>query len=172
MAKFETVIKNRKSIRAFKEKEIAKEKINKILALTTLAPSAGNLQSYKIFIVKNKEKIKKISQKAYGMSHFTNLPPLIFVFCANPEESASRYGERGKTLYALQDATIACAYTQLIAVALGLASCWVGAFDEKEIKKILNTDLLPIAILPIGYPAENPPYHSRKSIKEISQEIT
>ncbi len=169
---FETVIKNRKSIRAFEEKPVDDDKINKILTLVNLAPSAGNLQAYKIFVIKNKDKIKLISKTTPGLVHFANLPAVIFVFCAVPTESAIKYGQRGRNLYCLQDATIACAYAQLAAAALGLGSCWVGAFDEEEIKKILQTDLLPVVILPIGYPAENPPRHSRKSLDQLSQEIT
>ena len=168
----ETVIKKRKSIRAFKQTLIEEKKIDKILELTNLSPSAGNLQAYKIFIIKDKEKIKQISQIAYGMNRFTNLPPLIFVFCANPDESASKYGQRGRNLYCLQDATIACSYTQLIITSLGLASCWVGAFDERKLQEFLKTDLLPVAILPVGYPAENPPRHPRKSLDELYQELT
>lgn len=168
---FKTVIKKRKSIRAFKEIPIEEEKIKKILELINLAPSAGNLQAYKIFVIKDKKKIEELTKIAYGMSHFTNLPPLVFIFCANQKESAQRYGLRGENLYAIQDATIVCTYTQLIVTYLGLGSCWVGAFDEKEIKKFLKTDLLPVAILPIGYPAENPPRRERKKLEEIFEEF-
>lgn len=168
----ETVTKSRRSIRAFKNTLVEEEKIKKIFSLVNLAPSAGNLQAYKIFVVKNKEKIKKIVQTTFGLRHFENLSSLILVFCANPKESDKRYGKRGEKLYSFQDATIACAYTQLIITSLGLASCWVGGFDDKEIKKILNTELLPIAILPVGYPAENPSSQSRKSLVEIVEEIS
>ncbi|MCX7881524.1 MAG: nitroreductase family protein [Patescibacteria group bacterium] len=163
----EEVIKKRCSIRNFLEKEVKEEKIQKILELINLAPSAGNLQAYKIFIIKDKEKIEKLSQIAYGMSQFQTLPPLIFVFCANTIESSQRYGARGKNLYAIQDTTIACAYAQLIIASLGLGSCWVGAFNEKTLKKFLKTDLLPIAVLPIGYPAENPSRKERKKLEEL-----
>lgn len=168
----ETIIKKRRSIRAFKDTLVEEEKIKKILFLINLAPSAGNLQAYKIFVVKNKEKIKKIARTTVGLRHFENLPPLLFIFCANPKESGGRYGKRGETLYSLQDATIACAYAQLIITSLGLGSCWVGAFEEEKIKEIINTNLLPVAILPVGYPAENPFPHPRKSLTEIVQEIS
>ena len=82
--------------------------------MVNLAPSAGNLQAYKIFVVRDKKIINEIAKNTVGLSHFENLPPLLFVFCANQKESESRYGKRGFLLYALQDATIACAYAQLI----------------------------------------------------------
>ncbi|MBU1499309.1 nitroreductase family protein [Patescibacteria group bacterium] len=169
---FEDVVKNRKSVRKFQEKPIEKEKIKKILELVNLAPSAGNLQAYKIFVVKDKKKIKLIGANVGGIQrNFDNLSPIIFIFCANPDESALRYEDRGKKLYAVQDATIACSYAQLIAVSLGLGSCWVGSFDEKIIQEILQTDLLPIAILPLGYPAETPPCRPRKSLNQLSKII-
>lgn len=169
---FEEVIKKRRSVRSFKPIPVEEEKIKKILALVNLAPSAGNLQAYKIFVVKNKKIIEKIAKVSIGMSHFKNLPPLILIFCANPKESAGRYGKRGEKLYSIQDATIACSYAQLIITSLGLSSCWVGAFEEKEIQKILKTDLLPVAILPVGYPNENPSFRLRKSLEELVKELT
>jgi nitroreductase len=82
-------------------------------------------------------------------------------------------GERGKKLYSLQDATIAAAYSQLAATALGLGSVWVGAFDEKEVLKVLGNpeQLLPIAIIPIGYCNEKPKPRIRKNLEEIFKEL-
>jgi nitroreductase len=71
--------------------------------------------------------------------------------CANYIRSMSRYGERG-ILYAIQDATIACTYMMLAAHAGGLQSCWVGAFDEEEVKEVLDLPghLRPVAMLAVG----------------------
>lgn len=169
---FEEVVENRKSIRKFQEKPVEKEKIEKILELVNLAPSAGNLQAYKIFIIKDKEKIKLIKTNVGGIQRsFENLSPVVFIFCANLDESAIKYSDRGRNLYAIQDATIACSYTQLIVTSLGLGSCWVGSFNEKEIQKILQTELYPVAILPIGYQAEIPARRPRKSIDKLSKII-
>ncbi|NTU72691.1 nitroreductase [Candidatus Roizmanbacteria bacterium] len=167
---FETVVKNRKSIRKFQSKLIEPEKIDKILELVNLAPSAGNLQSYKIFVVEDKQKIGSIKANVGGIQkNFSDLSPLIMIFCANKEESAARYKTRGIRLYAIQDATIACSYAQLIATSLGLGSCWVGSFKEKAIMKILQTDLLPAAILVLGYPDEAPPRRPRKLVEQLAE---
>jgi nitroreductase len=82
----------------------------------------------------------------------------VLVFCAAPDRAA-KYGERGRTLYALQDATIAVVHAQLTATALGLATCWVGAFDEAAVVQSLQlpSGLRPVVLLPVGYPAEAPP---------------
>lgn len=167
---FREVVKKRKSIRVFEKREIEEEKIREILEVVNLTPSAGNLQAYKVFVVKNHKKKEEL-MRATGYQEFVSQAPVVLVFCANKEESALRYGQRGRKLYSLQDATIACSYAQLAATNLNLASCWVGAFNEEEVQKILNTHLLPIAILPLGYPAKNPPRHLRKSLSEISEII-
>jgi nitroreductase len=161
----EEVIKNRRSIRTYKPKKVEEEKIKKLLSLINLAPSAHNLQSYKIFVIKNQEKIKQIADVTPGLGYFSSLPPLLLIFCALKRNSPS------EEFYAIQDATIACSYAQLVACDLGLGSCWVGAFEGKEIKKILKTDLTPVAILPVGYPAENPQPKPRKKIEEIAEVI-
>lgn len=71
------------------------------------------------------------------------------------------------TKFSLQDATLAAAYSQLAANALGLSSIWIGMFDENEVQKILNTDLVPSSILCVGYPAKKRPPKSRRNLKEL-----
>ena len=133
------VIKKRHSVREYQKKEVAPELIEKIIELAKSAPSAGGLQAYEVFITK--EKITKIDA------------PVYLVICAWPDKSGTKYGERGQSLYSIQDATIFGTYIQLIAVDMGLATVWIGAFNEERIKKILKISdyLRPIAIIPIGY---------------------
>lgn len=163
---FSQVLKIRRSVRIYEEQPIESKKLEKVLEAAQAAPSAGNLQAYKIFVVQTLEKKTALAEAALGQ-RFIAQAPVVLVFCAYPQESARKYGKRGKSLYALQDATIACAYAQLKATDLGLGSCWVGAFDEKEVREILKAgkDLQPIAILPLGYPAETPYPTPRKSLK-------
>ncbi|MEM5831550.1 MAG: nitroreductase family protein [Candidatus Aenigmatarchaeota archaeon] len=168
---FEAVVKNRHSIRAFLQKEIEEEKLKKILELANLAPSAGNLQAYEIFVVKDKVKKEKLAFAAYSQD-FIKEAPIVLVFCANPSRSEIKYGERGRDLYCIQDATIACTFAMLAATSLGLGCCWVGAFDEEMVKSILKVkNLKPIAILPIGYPAEKPYITKRRDLNDIVHKI-
>ncbi len=167
--KFEEAVKSRRSVRAYESKDVEEEKLRKILELTNLAPSAGNLQSYKVFVVKNEEKRVELARAAFGQDFLTQAP-VVLVFCADPEKSASRYGERGRELYSLQDATIACTFAMLAATALGLGSCWVGAFDEEDVKRVLGIEesgLRPIALLPVGYPGEKPYPTPRRKLEEM-----
>lgn len=168
---FFKVLKKRRSVRAFRAKEIEREKIEALLNAVNSAPSAGNLQAYKIFVVKNNETKKKLARAAFGQT-FIAEAPVVFVFSAVPGESSWKYGERG-LLYSIQDATIAASYSQLAATALGLASVWIGAFNEEEVKKALEIkkDIKPIALIPLGYTEKKPERTPRKKLDETIEEI-
>jgi len=148
----EEVFKKRHSVRAFEDREIEEEKINSLLAVLEHVPSAGNLRAFQVRVIKDDATKQKLAEAALGQS-FVSEAPLCLVFCADANKSSSRYGKRGAELYSLQDATIACTYVMLKAVELGLASCWVGAFYDDEVMRILALEkgLRPVAILPIGY---------------------
>lgn len=163
---FTKTVNNRHSVRSFLDKEIEPEKIEKILNLVNLCPTAGNLQSYRIYLVK-KQEIKDEIAKASLNQAFISEAPIVLVFCADQKSGKRGYGERGKNLYSIQDATIAAAYAQLAATDQGLSSVWVGAFEPEKIKSILKTEILPIAIIPLGYPASNKFKRERKSLKDL-----
>ena len=169
---FFDVVKKRHSVRAYSDKPVEKDKIQKILEAVNQAPSSGNLQAYEIFVIKDEGKKKALAQATFSQN-FVAEAPIVLVFCANPERSKNRYGKRGGGLYNIQDATIAASYSQLAATALGLSSVWVGAFDDSEVLKVLGSpkDLLPVAIVPMGYSGEEPEPRSRKSLKDLVHEI-
>lgn len=168
---FYLVLKKRSSIRKYEQKEIEKEKLEKILSAALLAPSAGNLQSYKIYVVKSPALKKEISEACYGQD-FINEAPVVLIFCADRERAYSKYEERGYDLYATQDATIAAAYAQLAAAAENLGSVWIGAFDPLEVSRLLSlpSHFVPVVILPIGYPAEGPSPRERRPLSEMVEE--
>lgn len=165
---FEQVVKKRRSVRRFQERKVPGSIVKKILKLSNLAPSAGNLQARKVVLVKDKKVKEKIAQVCLDQN-FISKASLVFVVCADLEQSASKYGKRGKELYALQDATLFASYLQLAAVEFGLDSCWVGAFDEQRLKEILKLQegLRPIAVLPAGYRVEKSYPSSRKNLNQI-----
>ncbi len=168
---FFELVEKRHSIRSFQQKQVEVEKLQRILHAASRSPSAGNMQAYKIVVVRSPEKKGKIAEAALGQT-FIAEAPLALVFIADKGRSAGRYRERGKKLYALQDATIACAYAQLAAQELGLASVWVGAFEEKAVARAINAQgqMQPVAILPIGYAAEKPYATERRQASEIASE--
>jgi len=166
---FKTVINNRKAVRRFiPNKRISDQDIQTILKTVNLAPSAGNMQSFRIFVVKSKKSIGKIFETVNRKSSdFIPNAVAIFVFCADPEKSATRFGDRAHSLFAIQDATIAATYAILTATDLGYATCWVGSFQEELMKDAVDTNLTPVAAIVLGYPAESPTHPPRKEIHDI-----
>lgn len=167
---FLEVLKKRKSTRKFLDKDVSEALVNEIIELANSSPSAGNIQARSVIVVKDQNTIEKIRSFAHGLIRFEGKIPLILVILARTLESAERYAERGKNLYALQDATIFTAYLQLITTAKGLSTCWVGSFNENEIKTTLQLPkgFEPVAMLPLGYASEQQPKpQDRKSLSEL-----
>lgn len=146
------VFEKRHSTRSFQSKQIEEKKLKEILEAAESAPSAGNLKARKIVKVEDADLKQKLAEASFNQN-FISEAPIVLVFFARPLVSAEKYGERGRTLYAVQDATIAASFAWIQAVMLGIDACWVGAFDEEKVKEILNAkqDERPIAILPLGY---------------------
>lgn len=161
-------IKGRRSIRAFQETDISQETVEKLIEAARWAPSAGNIQPWEFIIVRNPKTKRSLAEAALGQS-FIEEAPVVIVVCADEERSARGYGTRGRTLYCIQDTAAAIQNIHLAAYALGLGTCWVGAFREDEARKILEIPegIRPVAIIPVGYPAESPLPRSRRSLKQI-----
>jgi nitroreductase len=169
MSSIMDVIKGRRSIRRFKRGEkVSEEDLKKILEAATYAPSAGNRQPWEFIIVENEDTKNKLAEAAYNQTWITEAP-IIIVVCANEERSASRYGERGRTLYCIQDTAAAIQNMLLMAHSLGYGTCWVGAFNENEVRRILNIPISvrPVAIIPIGKPDEKPTMPPRIPIQKL-----
>lgn len=165
---FETV-HHRHSIRKYHpDMPVEREKLHAILATACAAPSAGDLQAYRIVVATDQPTRAALGEAAGGQT-FIAEAPVCLVFCCDRERSAQEFGERGQSLYALQDATIAAAYAQLAVVAAGMGSTWVGYFDAAAVRNALALDegLEPVAMLSLGYPAELPEPTRRRRLDEI-----
>ncbi len=161
-------IKNRRSVRKFKPDSIPDEVIQRILEAAQLAPSAGNLQARAFIIIKDSKVKRKLCKSALNQT-FIEEAPVNIVVCADEAQSSAKYGSRGKVLYSIIDATAAAENLLLAVHALGLGSCWIGAFEEENVKKILNLPegIKPIGIFPIGYPAEKPLPRDRLPLEAV-----
>ncbi len=157
-------IMQRRSVRAFTEKDVPKDVVEKIVELASWAPSAGNLQSRDFIIVRERKMRNALAVAALGQD-FVAEAPVVIAVVANMKRVAP-YGSRGRELYAIQDSAASIQNILLAAHAKGLASVWVGAFNEKEASRILGLPphARPVALIPIGYPAEHPspPRHLKK----------
>jgi FMN reductase [NAD(P)H] len=164
------VMATRRSTRNFDTSNVIEQwKIDKILAAADTAPTAGNFQGFKVIYIKNKE-IKKRLVEAANNQPYVNAP-LVLVFCIDPSRVKMNFPPEILTKFSLQDATLAAAYSQLAASALGLSSIWIGMLDEKKVKEIIESDLKPSSILCIGYPQQKRPPKSRRKLKELIQVI-
>ena len=161
-------IKNRRSIRKFKDEVPDDELIEKIVEAGIWAPSAGDLQSWDAVIVKDEQKKVQIAVAAY-VQEFVAKAPVLIVMCANTASAGARYGERGRELYCIQDASCAALNMMLRAYDLGLGSAWVGAFKEEDIAAELDlpAHVRPVALIPIGYPDEDAEAPERRTIEEV-----
>ncbi len=159
------VMGRRRSTRKFDSKKIEEWKVEKILAAADTAPTAGNFQGFEIFYVKN-DKMKEQLVDASNRQAYVNAP-LVLVYCKNPSRINLKFPENIIQKFAVQDATLAAAYSQLAATALGLSSIWIGMIDEKQVAKIIGTDLVPSSILCIGYPAKQRLPKPRRNLSEL-----
>lgn len=165
---FETV-RYRHSVRRYQpDRPVEAEKLHAILEMACAAPSAGDLQAYRIIVVDKQDQREALGKIADHQA-FIAQAPICLVFCSDTARSEQQFGERGKTLFALQDASIAAAYAQLAIVAAGMASTWVGKFSEADLRALLKleTGLVPVALLSLGYPAELPAPTPRRRLDEM-----
>lgn len=161
------IIKSRRSIRDFTDREIPGEMIEALIEAVRWAPSAGNLQSRKFYFVLNRETKMELARAAFNQ-HFIAVAPLVAVACLD-RRIAARYGDRGVNLYSIQDVAASVENMLLTAHELGLGSVWVGAFNEYDVAEILELpdNLRPVAIVPIGYPARTPGAPPRASKDDV-----
>jgi nitroreductase len=162
------VINRRRSVRAFKKEDVPPEIVEKLIGAARMAPSAGNIQPWEFIVVRRREMKRRLVGAALGQT-FIEDAPVVIVVCADESRCSQGYGMRGKTLYCIQDTAAAVQNILLAAYSFELGACWVGAFREEEVRKALKTPfgIRPVAIVPVGYPAESPPARSRRPISQI-----
>jgi nitroreductase len=144
------VMLNRRSQRKFENKEVEDSKVEMILAAADTAPTAGGFQGFEVYHVMNPEiKLKLVD--AANKQPYVNAP-VVLVFCMNTDRVKMNFPPNILKKFSLQDATLAAAYSQLAAHALGLSSIWIGMIDEEKVKLALGTQYIPSSILCLGYP--------------------
>lgn len=165
---FFSVLESRHSIRAYLPMAVEDAKLDAILAAANGAPSAVNAQSYEIYITKTRDSIDRIAAATWNQG-FLAQAPVVLVFCSHPARGEARLGAEGARLFALQDATIACTFAMLAATAQGLASVWIGAFDPAAVGRAIGAPegVTPVAILPIGYAAQQHEVTGRRAISDL-----
>ncbi len=163
-------IEGRRSVRAFTGEDVPRETVAELITLANMAPSAGNLQSRDFVVVRDRETKDAIARAALNQDFIAEAPVVIIV-CANMRR-VDWYGERGRSLYALQDAAAAIQNLMLAAHDKGLGTVWVGAFREDQVAGLLKlpAHARPVAIIPVGHPREAPREPTRHPLSELLHE--
>ena len=164
-------IKGRRSVREFKPDPVKDEDLQKILDAGRLAPSAGNCQPLELVVVKDPSVKRGLATAALEQT-FIAEAPVVIVACANVPRTSRRYGRRGEELYCIQDTAAATQNMLLVAYSLGYGTCWIGAFDDDAVAEVIQTPpgVRPVAIIPLGRPAERPSPPPRRPLSEIVHE--
>jgi nitroreductase len=160
------IIEARKSIRSYKIQDIEEDKLNYILDAFRKAPSAKNLQPWKLIIVKSKKIIKDLAAACNNQT-FLEEAPILIAACAKEDEA---YGVMGGYMNSYPvDIALALEHLILAAAEQGLGTCWIGAFKEQSVKDILGIpkEVRVVALTPVGYPAREASDRGRKPLSEI-----
>ncbi len=141
-------IKKRRSVRSYLDKPVEEDKLSKIIEAARLAPSASNKQEWRFVVVKDKELRNKLSKAAKGQA-FVAEAPIVIACCAKTDNHVMTCGQKCYPI----DVAIAIDHMTLAAEGLGLGTCWIGAFYEEEVKKILEIpeDIKVVEMLCLGY---------------------
>lgn len=174
-AAFQTVVRTRRSVRKFSERAVQKKTLRRLLDVVRYAPSSLNGQPAHILIIRDKKTKRRIASfknkwcppaKRDYPADFLIDAPVILIVCVKSRESHDRWIENG---------AIITTYILLAAASLGLGSTFLTAFNTRkpgqarECKTLLgiSDDLIPVSILPIGYPAEKPKHKKIRALREI-----
>jgi nitroreductase len=161
-------IQKRRSVRAYLPDPVPEDKLKTILEAGRMAPSASNIQPWHFIVVTDKQKRKKLSRGGI-FARFLSQAPVVIVSCGNRKASSKWY---------VVDTAIALQTMVLAATGEGLGTCWVGSFNEEEVKELLKIpdDLRVIALLALGFPRRKLDLlskvahllHRRKKLSEIA----
>ncbi|MCD6517782.1 MAG: nitroreductase family protein [Candidatus Aminicenantes bacterium] len=160
------IMKSRRSVRRYKNKPIPEDILNKVLEAARIAPSGKNFQPWKFIIVRDREKREELAVASRNQA-FVAQAPVVIAACGFPGKSYQHQGNYMKSWPI--DVSIAMDHLMLMAWEEGLGTCWIGAFREDEVKRILSIpdDVRVLALTPLGYPDEEPRDRGRKELSEI-----
>ncbi len=156
-------IRARRSIRKFLDRPIEEEKLLAVLEAGRLAPSARNMQDWRVIVVSDAATRQRLAVAARDQQ-FVGQAPVVIAACGTSDLVMTC----GQPAYAI-DVAIALDHMTLAATSLDLGTCWIGAFYEDKVKEILGVppEIRVVALLPMGYPAVEPEPRPRKSLDEV-----
>ncbi|MBN2823257.1 MAG: nitroreductase family protein [Coriobacteriia bacterium] len=166
---FSDVLSKRRSVRHFNTKlAVSDQDLHALLRAAVSAPSAGNIQPWRFYIVRSPEARERLA--AALPQRWATSAPVVIVVCVDPRPCAARYSDRGEYLYSIQDTAAATQNILLAAVDRGLATCWIGAFDECAVADAIGATrpITPVAVIPVGFSAESSAKPARRPLDEVT----
>ena len=159
---------SRYSCRKFIDEPVVPEDRRLFREVLRWSPSAGNAQPWIFYEITDRGVTKKLAAAALNQA-FVAQAPVVYAVCTDPKDAERAYGERGRTLYVYQDTAAAVMNLLIAANTLGYATCWVGAYDEKRVSRILSLEKgrRPVALVPLGRPAEEDKGSQRKAPETV-----
>lgn len=158
-------IVSRRSIRAYKSKNVDKEDLMMLVEMGIKAPTAGNLQDLKFIVCTEQGIINKLPEICMDQYWITTAPAIIVV-CSQPQVQAKWFGERGRHVFATQNAAAATQNIMLSAKSMNLDTCWVGGFNQERMDKLFGTEgkARVETIITVGYASEKPDKKNEQSL--------
>ena len=152
-------IKNRRSVREFSTRPIPEVSVARLRDALRFAPSACNLQPWRFVLVSDPHLRDQVAKEA-NEQLFIAKAPLLVVACGFPNLAYQHMGGHGNSVDI--DVAIALDHLTLAAVAEGLGTCWIGAFDERKVKTLLRipTEAKIVSMMPIGFPLAETSIHA------------
>jgi nitroreductase len=162
---FLELIQKRYSVRAYKPSPVEDSKLAQVLEAVRLAPTAANRQPIQLIVAHVKGREAEL-QRIYGRRWFIQAP-LVICVCGIPAQGWIRDSDHAN--YTNVDVAIAMDHLILAATSLGLGTCWVAAFDPVAARDVfgLPDGVEPVAITPLGYPADRPLTKERKTLADL-----
>lgn len=168
-------IEQRRSIRKYKDIPVEEEKLKVILEAARLAPTGSNTQSGKFIVVRSKDMREKIAEVSHRQKWMTQAP--LFICCVadisvrlpDSDFFVDEMSPQFEVKQCIRDVSIQADHIVLQAQELGLSSCWIGWYNQTEIRETLGlpADKYVVGVLIIGYADEIPPPRKRKTLEEI-----
>jgi nitroreductase len=155
---------NRYSVRAYQPRPVPAEALQRILDAARRAPSARNVQEWR-FIVVTDDATREALVPAAAMQKFVGQAPVVIAGCGTNTDYVMRCGQPAYVI----DLAIAMEHIALQAVREGLGTCWIGAFHEPDVKRVLKVpdNVRVVQLMTLGYPADKPRPHDRVPLDKI-----
>jgi nitroreductase len=158
-------VKTRKSVRSFEDRDVPEDVLMKLLEAARIAPSASNRQEWRFVVVRDAATRAKLAEAANGQK-FVGEAPVVLVGCAETDDHMMSCGQYCYPI----DVAIAIDHLSLCAAAEGLGTCWIGAFNEEDVKLVLGipSEIRVVELMPLGYPKDPSVVEKKRlSIDEI-----